>query len=300
MKTSKDNCVLAMDAGGTTIKAALIVKGPALLDFFETPVSESGGASAIFSAFEEAAFKGAANASARGFAPDGVGVCIPGPFDYAAGISQMTHKYKEIRGLSLRPCIQKAAPNLPVRFMHDSSAFLLGEMALRPKPEKDICAVIIGTGLGFACTRDGKLFENESGGPGISIFRRPYRGETAEEHVSKRGIMRAYERLGGVKAQSVKEMADLARLGDKAACQAFRQTGEALAEILAPILLENGFDCMILGGQIAKSGMLLAEPVQESLHERHIACLAETARNIDEAPLFGAARLIQAQGEDNR
>lgn len=292
MKTSKDSCVLAIDAGGTTIKAALIVKGPALLDFFETPVSESGSASAVFSAFEEAALKGAAHAQSRGLELSGIGVCIPGPFDYASGTSQMVHKYQAIRGLSLRPSLRKAVPDLPVRFMHDSSAFLLGEMAMRPKQDKDICAVIIGTGLGFACTREGRLFENENGGPGISIFRRPYKGETAEDFVSKRGIMRAYAQLGGKGAQSVKEMAELARLGDKEACQAFSQTGEALAEILAPILLENGFACMILGGQIAKSGAPLLVPVQENLLKNHIACRVEAAQNIDESPLYGAALLI--------
>jgi glucokinase len=284
--------VLAIDAGGTTIKAALVAKGPALLDFFETPVSESGGASGIVSAFEETAFTGAVHASARGLELSGIGVCIPGPFDYKNGISLMTHKYQAIRGLPLRPFLKKAAPDLPVRFMHDSSAFLLGEMVMRPKQERDLCAVIIGTGLGFACTREGGLFENENGGPGISIFRRPYKGETAEDFVSKRGIMRAYTQLGGTKATSVKEMAELARLGDSAAGQAFQKTGEALAEILSPILLENGFACMILGGQIAKSGALLLAPVQEILCKNYIACRVEAAQNIDESPLYGAALLI--------
>jgi glucokinase len=297
MKTSKDSCVLAIDAGGTTIKAALIVKGPVVSDFFEMPVSQSASAPAIFNAFEEAAFKGAACASDRGLKLSGIGVCIPGPFDYLGGVSQMTHKFQAIRGLPLRPSIQNAVPGLPVRFMHDSSAFLLGELAMRPKQEKDICAVIIGTGLGFACTREGRLFENESGGPGISIFRRPFREETAEEFVSKRGIMRAYSRLGGSKAQSVKEMAELARLGDTAANRAFTQTGEALAEILTSILLENSFACMILGGQIAKSGALLTKPIQEILDLNHIACRVETAQSIDEAPLYGAAQLIQAQDD---
>lgn len=292
MKTSLDSCVLAMDAGGTTIKAALIVNGPEILDFFETHIPEGGSAPSIFSAFEEASNKGAAYAAARGMVLRGIGVCIPGPFDYLGGVSLMTHKYQAIRGLPLRPSIQNAVPNLPVKFMHDSSAFLLGELAMLEKQEKDVCAVIIGTGLGFACTREGRLFENENGGPGISIFRRPYKGKTAEDFVSKRGIMRSYAKLGGLKAQSVKEMAELARMGDTTACQAFQQTGEALAEILAPILLENGFECMILGGQIAKSGALLLKPIQESLLRNHIACRVVAAQSIDDAPLYGAAQQI--------
>lgn len=292
MKTSSGECVLALDAGGTTIKAALVTPQHTLLDFFEIPVIENGSASGILDAFEAAGATGAAHARARDLQLRGIGVCIPGPFDYQGGISLMTHKYEAVRGLPLRPCIARSIPSLPIRFMHDSSAFLLGEMAVRPKYEKDICGVIIGTGLGFACTRNGKLFQNESGGPGISIFRRPYRGETAEEFVSKRGIMRIYVQSGGNEAESVKEMAHLARLGDDVALRAFSETGESLAEILSSILQENGFACMILGGQISKAGALLVEPVQNHLNRLNIPCHVETALHIDEAPLLGAAQLI--------
>ncbi len=292
MKISSGKCVLALDAGGTAIKGALVSSAQVLSDFFETPIPESGSAHDILGAFEAAGATGASLAAARGLYFKGIGVCIPGPFDYKGGISLMTHKYQSIRGIPLGSYIAHAAPDLPVRFMHDSSAFLLGELAVRPRQEKDVCAVIIGTGLGFACTKNGMLFENESGGPGISIFRRPYRDETAEDFVSKRGIMRAYAMLGGSKAKSVKDIAGLASLGDEAAQAAFLKTGEALAEILAPVLRENGFDCMILGGQISKAGSLLIQPIQECLDRLNIPCRVEAALRIDEAPLIGAAQLI--------
>ncbi len=291
MKTSSAECVLALDAGGTTIKGALVARDDTVSDFFEIPIMENGSAEAVLGAFAAAGESGAASAAARGLSLLGVGVCIPGPFDYKNGVSLMTHKYQAVRGLRLGPHITKAMPGLKVGFMHDSSAFLMGEMAARPYSGRDICAVLIGTGLGFACTKGGLLFENENGGPGISIFRRPFQGETAEEFVSKRGILRAYSRLGGA-AESVKEMADLARLGDGAARKAFEETGDALGNILAPILLENHFSCMILGGQIAKAGALLASPVQRFFEKNQIPCQVEAARHIDESPLVGAAKLI--------
>ncbi len=292
MKTSTGECVLALDAGGTTIKAALVTPENELLDFFETPVTENGTAADILISFEAAGATGASMAAKRGLSLRGIGVGIPGPFDYKEGISLMTHKYAAIRGLPLRPYIAHATPGIPVRFMHDSSAFLLGEMAVRAAQTADICAVLIGTGLGFACTKGGSLYQNESGGPGISIFRRPFRGETAEDFVSKRGIMRAYANLGGSAAKSVKDVAEFANAGDTAARQAFWDTGEAVCEILAPILLEDHFACMILGGQIAKAGPLLSQPIQNKLDQLGVPCLVETALRIDDAPLLGAARLI--------
>ncbi len=291
MKTSSAECVLALDAGGTAIKGALVTRENAVSDFFEIPVTENGSAEAIFGAFAAAGASGAKSAAARGLSLLGAGVCIPGPFDYKNGVSLMIHKYQAVRGMRLGPHITKAVPGLKVGFMHDSSAFLLGEMAARPYSGRDICAVLIGTGLGFACTKGGRLFENENGGPGISIFRRPFRGETAEDFVSKRGILRAYARLGGT-AAGVKEMAELARLGDGAARKAFEETGEALGNILAPILLENHFSCMILGGQIAKAGALLAAPAQRFFEKNQIPCQVEAARHTDESPLIGAAKLI--------
>ncbi len=292
MKKSSAECALALDAGGTAIKGALVTRGNAVSDFFEVPVIENGDAQSLLNSFTAAGTTGAARAAARGLSLLGIGVCIPGPFDYHNGVSLMDHKYRAIKGIPLSPYITQAAAGLPVRFMHDSSAFLLGELAARPGFAGDLCAVIIGTGLGFACTKDGHLFENENGGPGISIFRNPCRGETAEDFVSKRGIMRTYERISGHEAESVKAIAQLASAGDAAAMEAFRKTGEILAEILAPILLNNHFFCMILGGQIAKAGRMLSEPVQQYLQSQQISCRVEAAIRPDEAPLLGAARLI--------
>ena len=292
MKTSSADCVLALDAGGTAIKGALVTKEHAISDFFEVPVPDNGDTQAITSAFTDAGKQGAASAASRGFSLSGIGVCIPGPFDYQNGASLMDHKYLSIRGLPLSPCITKATGRLPIRYMHDSSAFLLGELTARPKPAGDLCAAIIGTGLGFACTKDGHLFENENGGPGISIFRRAFRGETAEDFISKRGILRTYARLGGHTAGTVKDIAALAFAGDTTARNTFEETGTILGEILAPILLNHHFFCMILGGQIAKAGTLLTDPVQQVLRQKQIPCYVETAKRLDESPLLGAAEQI--------
>lgn len=314
MKASSLECVLALDAGGTSIKLGIVPvravdggsAGSGVLDFQEVPVHSDGSAAGIEAAYGEAARIGVACAARRGFRLAGVGVSTPGPFDYENGQSLMNHKYAAIKGIGIRPFIESQTGKLPIRFIHDSSAFLLGELALGAwSLYRAPCAAIIGTGLGFAAISEGRLLRNPQGGPGISIFRTPCRGGIVEDFVSKRGIMRCYVRLSASESGdsssegsgscdpgglSVKEIARAAVEGNPLCIRVFEETGTILADILAPVILEHGFDCLILGGQIAKSGPLLTVPAQKRLDSLGLACAVVTARRIDEAPCLGAAR----------
>ena len=286
MKTLLNNksCMLAIDAGGTSIKGALVSFQQQISNFFEVSIAQAQSAEETFAAFTKAAEQGTQEAKGEGLRVKGIGIGIPGPFDYKKGISLMDHKYQKIKGLSLIPSLQRAVPQVPIHFMHDSSAFLLGELVLHPRrEEKDICAVLLGTGLGFACTQKGLLFENEEGGPGISIFKRPYKNKTAEEFVSARGIVNTYRLLGGKGEVTVKDIANRAYSEDRIAKETFYETAIALAKIMAPILQENEFGSMLLGGQISKTGSVLLNPIAAALKEMRIACKVEKAKQIDHA-----------------
>ncbi|HWR11713.1 MAG TPA: ROK family protein [Rectinemataceae bacterium] len=311
MKLSNLECVLALDAGGTGIKLGLATSRAAdegILDLDEISMPSDGSVEDIEAAYARAAGIGMACASGRGLEIAGVGVSTPGPFDYANGVSMMSHKCAAIKGMSVRAFISrafigKAAGPAPVRFIHDAFAFLLGELAFgagcpegaaaeAAAPSRSPCAATIGTGLGFAAIAEGKLLRGPEGGPAISIYKSPYRRGIAEDYVSKRGIMDCYERLGGFGRPGVKEIADRAKEGDALCAMVFEETGIHLAEILAPFILKGGFDRLILGGQIAKAGTLLTEPTRRRFEVLGIRCPVSIARHIDEAPLLGAAQLF--------
>ena len=326
MKLSNRECVLALDAGGTGIKLGLATSRAAdegILDLDEISMPSGGSAEEIEAAYARAAGIGIASASKRGFDIAGIGVSTPGPFDYANGVSLMSHKCAAIRGMSVRAFISrafigrafigKAAGPPPVRFIHDAFAFLLGELAFEaggpedpkgsggPKgtaadsattQSRSPCAATIGTGLGFAAISGGRLLRGPDGGPAISIYKSPYRRGIAEDYVSKRGIMDCYARLGGLGQPSVKEIAGMAKEGDALCAMVFEETGIHIAEILAPFILKGGFDRLILGGQIAKAGILLTEPTRRRFEILGIRCPVSIARHIDEAPLLGAAQLF--------
>jgi glucokinase len=208
----------------------------------------------------------------------------------------MQHKYRALYGHSLLPLFEQEAGTLTVRFMHDSNAFLLGEIQ-NPlyRRFKKPCAVLVGTGLGFALMEEGRILTNETGGPKVSIFSRPYRDATSEEYLSKRASMRLYQQLGGTTCTTVKELDILAHRGDELCRRVFALTAVHAAEILYPIIAHHAIDCIILGGQIAKADELLVLPLQERLHALGVDCFVGKAHTIDAAPLVGAAHLFEEQ-----
>ena len=291
MNISSAKCTLAIDAGGTSIKVALVTDS--IVSFAELPVDSSAEEKDIEDTFHEVMCCGIDLASRARLHIAAVGLCIPGPFDFIQGIFLMKHKYASMYGKSLRNIIASHLPDTPIRFMHDSHAFLLGEIqSSRYDYMQTICAVTIGTGLGFAFMQKGTLLTNEQGGPYISIFRRPYEKATAEEYLSKRGIMALYHELGGEGCQSVKEIDICANKGDAVCREVFARTGAHAARILAPIIREYSIEGVILGGQIAKADHLLVVPLRETLYLLGIDCFVTKGQTIDDAPLLGVSQSL--------
>lgn len=290
-------CVLSVDAGGTFLKAALVRHDRTLVEgsFLRIPVDSDGGIDSIRASFARLAAAGLAKASEQGLALDAVGVCIPGPFDYANGISLMTHKYLSIRGIPLRPWLREGAGDIPVVFLHDSHAFLLGGLWEDPAYRSErVAGVTIGTGLGFAAWIDGKIYANAQGGPGISIFARPYRDGVSEDYVSRRAVLSRYRALTGTDdpALDAAHIAGLAREGQSEAAEVFAGLGRDLAGILHGVLRDNGFGRLLLGGAISKSADLFLPELKNGLKDLEcITCIA-AVKDIDMAPVFGAARAV--------
>lgn len=298
--TPSDSCILAVDAGGTSLKAALFpsktdrnLSGLSEATFFSVDVRSEGSREEILASYRTLGQKGALLAAKHHSVIERAAVCIPGPFDYKKGCSLMSHKYKAVHQVPLGPEILKGARgSFPITFLHDSTAFLLGAVQELPQREPTVCGVIIGTGLGFACMIDGAVQENPSGGPGISIYARPYLDGTAEDYVSKRGILCRYLEEAGIPnhqpVPTVAQIADMARRGDAAARKAFADTGLHLGQILLPVLREHPFRTVLLGGAISKSADLFLPQLNQVLSE--VQAVAYQAVNIDQAPLSGAAR----------
>ena len=114
-----------------------------------------------------------------------VGVAVPGPFDYDAGVSAMTHKLAPLRNVDLRGELS-AALGLPPQafaFLNDAAAFLLGEWwAGAARARRRAMGVTLGTGLGSAYLDEGKIVTGEG-----ELYTRPFRGAPVEQTDLARG-----------------------------------------------------------------------------------------------------------------
>ena len=289
----KDALTLAIDAGGTYFKAALITAGGEICPESRRRyrVDSEGSAESIHAAYRGLIREQLRTAADLELTVGTVVVDTPGPFDFAGGRSLMQHKFQAICGIPLIPWIREEAGELPVHFLHDSTAFLLGEhWKGNLQGFSDAAGVMLGTGLGFAYMQGGEVQLNPTGGPACSLFRSPYGSGTAEDAVSRRGILRRYcERAADAcPALDVADIAGLAGEGEPAALLTFAETGRMLGEILLPVLREKGSRALAVGGQISKAWPYFGQSLQEALAPAGLERIAPSA-DPDDAHFFGCA-----------
>lgn len=241
--------ILVLDVGGSFLKYGVTDENGCLLEetVGEFPTYASEAPQKVYDAFSEVIRQ-----TSRYGELSGACACFPGPFDYTNGVFWMKHKFQFLYGLSILPPFEQAG--LPVRFLHDSTAYILGEFSDGTlQGAKSPCCVMLGTGLGFAMMGEGKVLIDQTQTPALSLWNAPFRDGIAEDYVSTRAIQAAYgEKL------SVKEIAERARTGDRKAVLAFQKTGEALSELMEKVAERFQLDRLALGGQIARSADLLA------------------------------------------
>ena len=262
--------ILALDVGGTSIKAAVFENGVLIRRLEQEPSRSAGTLPEILGAFQHLI-------DAAGEV-DGIGIAMPGPFDMRTGISAMTEKFGALNGL----CLPELLGRKDIRFVQDATAFLLGEM-LRGRAGKfrRVGAITLGTGIGSVAAIDGKPLLNEELRPVAehALWKRPFRDGVVEDYISTRGILARYPEAG-----SVKGIASLAEAGDQRALEVWKTVGEDLAEVLRVWIKELSLEYVVVGGQIAKSFPFFAGPLSR--------LPVETGDLSGDSPLYAANALF--------
>jgi predicted NBD/HSP70 family sugar kinase len=284
----------ALDIGGTHVSAGRI-------ELRSASVDPAGRVRIRFSpAGDRAALVAAILQAARSIAgPDvlRLGVAVPGPFDYALGVSRMAHKLEALRGVDLRSELS-AALGLPVssaaRFLNDADAFLLGESwAGAARGHRRAVGITLGTGLGSSFLAGGRLAH---GGPGVpeggELYRLRLHGAPVEQTISRGAVLAQYAQDG----VDVEEIAHRARSGEPGARRVFDDLADALAEFLIPSLRAFEPTCLVVGGSIARSFDLLETRLCTGLEVVGTLRSVTAAERLDDAPLLGAARFAASAG----
>lgn len=291
--------VVAVDVGGTTIDAACIsAAGELIGEVVESASPAAGTKDEIVAELARAVAD--ARAQAGDFTVTACGIAMPAPFDYAAGVSHMEHKFQAISGVDLGRLLREIT-GLPTYFINDADAFGLG-LSWRQLPEAQrLVGLTVGTGLGGSFIENG---ENVTAGdtvpPHGEVWDLPYADGILEDYVSARGVVAAYERLsagqrhgtdsGNVERASAKEIADLAFRGSGPAVAAYRAMGAAIGRGLAPVLLRFEPELLVIGGKVGQSLPLFGPAAGRALAEAGLPDLPIIPPAGGNVALWGAAR----------
>lgn len=262
-----------MDVGGTFIKSGIMTADSVLVEGTQQTVAidSNGSKEEIISSLTAAVRQGIDLAQSNGYVPAGIGICMPGPFNYYTGVSAMVHKFAGIKDIPLKEVIAESIPeyDIPVVFGHDVNTQLYGEMCGGNGQGFDnVCLVALGTGLGFAMANGGKVLQTETGGPLVSIWNLPYNGGILEDYASKRGFYNTWEAVTGSKPAEDMTVADMGRLageGDPTALEVFRRVGSFIGQNIKENLLKYEIKCLLFGGQISRSFRFMDNAVKEEL-----------------------------------
>lgn len=287
------NLALGADIGGTHISSGLVhchdgQVVPGSLQRIECPHHHP--AEQILDLWARAIAGSLAYAEAAGVR--GLGLAVPGPFDYLNGISHMQHKFAALNGIPIAAALHTRLPGpwdaLPIRFINDATAFAMGEAWQGSGRGANRAVVVtLGTGFGSAFLEAGIPVVRGAGVPPEGcLWHLPFLDRTADYYCSA-------QFFAGVEGATA-DVAALAAKADReaAAQQQFEQYGAHLGQCLAPWLKAFDAEVLILGGSIA-GAMRHFGPAMSRLFAREgVRTRVITARRSDESALIGASRLL--------
>jgi glucokinase len=227
----------------------------------------------------------------RGNLPvSGIGIAMPGPFDYNNGISYITglNKYEALYGMDIRAYLANALQldKQLIRFRNDAEATIAGEaLAGSGKGFKNVMGVTLGTGFGSAhyykgITRD------------LNLGSEPFMDSIADDHLSTRWFLKRYHELTGQMVSGVKDIALLAP-ESSAAKAVFEEFAINMSDFLAEPVAKLNPDVLVICGNIARASARFLPSVKKRLNSTHIriALLGENAALIGAADLFGGMEI---------
>ena len=262
---------IALDVGGTQIKSAILTGG-GLSPIHRDAALAQEDAGTILNNLAGIIRARQAELTGQGHSLAGAGLAFPGPFDYQRGICRMRGmgKYDSIYGLDLRAGLSQACglPGERFAFENDADLFCLGEAAFgHGKGFERSMMICIGTGLGSGFVEQGRLVKS---GPRVPengwIYSLPYRNGIVDQYLSATGLTNMLRESGCFAPDiTVKDAAELARQGNAPAKRIFEAFGQRLEEVIPPIARRFGAECLVVGGQAAKSGGLFCGGLEQAL-----------------------------------
>jgi predicted NBD/HSP70 family sugar kinase/mannose-6-phosphate isomerase class I len=302
-----NNIILGIDIGGSHISSALIKPGDdaSIIEgsFIRKKIhSISGSSETILSEWVDTI--DTSLDKLNGHVLYGIGIAMPGPFDYESGISLIkgVNKYNSLYGINIKEVLKNQLDidyDLPVIFENDASCFGLGEcLSGQARGFKKVIAITLGTGLGACFIEGNKVLHNGEGVPkGGCLYNVPFKGGIAEDYISSRWVMETFKSLTG-ESLTVKEISVRAEVYNEAK-NIFLRLSENIAELLTPWIQSFQADCLVIGGGIAQSSNVFL-PLKKSLQDKSgISIPIKISDKMELSAIAGAAGLFQNADMEN-
>ncbi|HJR79055.1 MAG TPA: ROK family protein [Anaerolineales bacterium] len=280
--------VLALDVGGSSIKSALVEAGQRIMNNVSIDAIQSQGSAAeILNTLAVIITRHLQNCKDA----QGIAFAFPGPFDYEQGICliQNQEKYDSLYGLDISANLKKILkmPNLEVRYRNDAEAAILGEALYGAgMPYSRLIGLTLGTGLGSAFVADGKLVTEGANIPYRGwLYSIPFGAHRADDVFSTRGLL-ARLRECGIHATDIASALRSPEKDTRALAQAFAAFGSDLGMFLKPFVSAFDAETVLITGGIAETWEFFAPSLTRSLS---VPVLKGTLNT--QASLLGAAAL---------
>ena len=304
---------LAIDIGGTELRAAVVDRGGAIRGFAASSTRAGAGPDAVVAQIEGLA------AEARRQAPGdivGAGVCAPGPLDPDAGLVIAPPTLAGWSDVPLAAILRQRL-GLPVR-LNDANAAALGEWRFGAgRGAQSLVFVTVSTGIGGGVVADGRVLRGRRG-LAAEIGRMTITGEGERCFCGAVGCFEAVasgsalgrraaaataagdgstlRRLSGDAAPTGRDVVEAARLGDRLALALLKDEARWLGIGFANLLHLYSPEMIVVGGGLAGGLELMRPAIEARVLARAMPVYREVpivaGRLGRHAGLVGAASLV--------
>jgi len=288
--------VLVADIGGSHITSAICC-GQGNVDHNSVSRVEFSSKTSAQTILESWCLAMHKSIAAFGGEVTGVGLAMPGPFDYENGICYLRglNKYEAMYGMNIR---QTLAGRLNIqaekfRFRNDAEATIAGEVLYGTAVDSgSVLGITLGTGFGSAFF-DGQTTRD------INLGSEPFKETIADDYLSTRWFQRRSCELTGLSLTGgVRELASMAD-SNLTAKAIFREFACNLTEFLGPYVTEYRPRSVLICGNIAKASKHFLTVIKKRLEVPLImAGLGEHAALMGASGLFTATEgtIMQPSG----
>ena len=296
-----ENVALAVDVGGTRLRAALVDRKGRVMCRQSLPTPADEGAEAVVAAIARACF---AVLSEDAVTRDlKIGLCAPGPLDAKRGIALATPTIRGFTGFPLRQAV-KDAVGLEVTIENDGPCAALGEWTCGAgRGTSDFVYVTISTGIGGGIVSGGRLLRGRLGLAGHigHIPIKPAGGAICfcgqpgcwEAEASGSALQRKARSVGFSSLENAIDGASR----DEASAVAFAEAAaDDIALGLVAVIHVLSPQRVVIGGGVANAFDVLAPLIKSRVDARLMLPFrgVEIERSMlgDDAGLIGAAQLV--------